>query len=118
MGIQGFNSEIVRAGDLAEYPANPANPWAGVWSTPPQDANHRIASVILWKRSWIKAWIDTGIPVISDVSPGYDGRYVFASGVIYGDNASYYYDTWRNGQSELKGTRHEGDRLQCVERLH
>ena len=66
--------------------------------------------MIQWKRSWIKGWIDAGIPVIFDVSPGYDGRYVFATsgGVIYGDNANYYYDAWRNGQSELKGLGMKG----------
>jgi hypothetical protein len=110
LGIQGFNSEIVRAGDLALYTPKPADPWAGVWSTPLQDANDRIARVIQWKRNWITAWIDTGIPVIFDVSPGYDGRYVFATsgGVIYGDNANYSYDAWRNRQSELKGLGMKG----------
>lgn len=44
LGIQGFNSEIVRAGDLAQYPPYPPDPWAGIWSTPPRDANNRIAS--------------------------------------------------------------------------
>jgi hypothetical protein len=110
LGIQGFDSEIVRAGDLSRYPPYPADPWAGVWSTPPRDANSRIGNVIQWKRNWIKAWIDTGVPVIFDVSPGYDGRYVFATsgGVIYGDNANYYYDAWRNAQSELKGLGMKG----------
>ena len=66
--------------------------------------------MIQWKRDWIKAWIDTGVPVIFDVSPGYDGRFVFESsgGVIYGDNANYGFDAWRNGQSALKGLGMKG----------
>lgn len=108
LGVQGFDSEIVRAGDLHLYPPYPADPWAGKWSTPPSDANDRIASVIKWKRDWIQAWINTGVPVIFDVSPGYDGSYVFPSGVIYGDNANYYYDAWRNAESELKGLGMKG----------
>jgi hypothetical protein len=110
LGIQGFDSEIVRPGDLALYPPRPADPWAGKWSTPPRDANDRMASLVQWKRSWIKAWIDTGVPVIFDVSPGYDGRYVFATsgGVIYGDNADYASDAWRNAQSALKGLGMKG----------
>lgn len=108
LGIQGFNSEIVRAGDLVSYPPHPADPWAGIWSTPPSDANGRIGAVIEWKRNWIKAWIDTGVPVIFDVSPGYDGHYVFSSGVIYGDNTKAFSDEWRNGESALKGLGMKG----------
>jgi hypothetical protein len=110
LGIQGFNSEIVRAGDLALYPPHPPDPWAGRWSTPPGDANDRLSELIRWKRAWIKAWIETGVPVLFDVSPGYDGRYVFAreGGVIYGDNADYSTDEWRNAQSALKGLGMKG----------
>ena len=113
LAIQGFNSEIVRAGDLALYDPRPPNPWAEFWSTPPRNINSErtaantpaIDGVIAWKRRWIKAWIDTRVPVFLDVSPGYDARYVFkdAGGVIYGDNADEASDTWRNAQSALKG---------------
>jgi hypothetical protein len=111
LGIQGFNSEIVRAGDVALYEPHLPDPWAGRWTTPPSDANDRIDSVIRWKRDWIKAWIDkAGVPVIFDVSPGYDGRHVWwgRGGVIYGDNAKYSLDAWRNAQSALKGLGMKG----------
>lgn len=107
LGIQGFDSEIVRAGDL-EGAGHLPNPWAGKWSSPPSNANDRITMVIAWKRKWIEEWIKTGVPVIFDVSPGYDGRYVFAEGVIYGDNADEMFDAWRNAQSALKGLGMKG----------
>ncbi|HEY7510831.1 MAG TPA: hypothetical protein VIG50_11290 [Vicinamibacteria bacterium] len=108
LGIQGFNSELVRPGDRAPYRPVPPDPWAGRWASPPAVANDRIHQVIRWKRDWIQRWIDTGLPVIFDVSPGYDGRYVFGSGVIYGDNVDGFSDGWRNGQSALKGLGMKG----------
>jgi len=110
LGIQGFDPEVVRPGDIAPYPPGTPDPWVGVWQTPPKDANERMGQLIAWKRIWIKDWLHTGIPVIYDVSPGYDGRYVFADkgGVIYGDNAINSIDAWRNAQSELKGIGMKG----------
>jgi hypothetical protein len=110
LGVQGFDPEIVRAADAALYPPYPKDPWAGKWSTPPSDANDRMPQLVEWKLAWIRDWIATGVPVIFDVSPGYDGRYVFAAsgGVIYGDNAAHANDAWRNAQSEMKGLGMKG----------
>ena len=46
----------------------------------------------------------TGVPVILDVSNGYDGHLVFANspGSFWGDNAGATDDRWRNWTSELK----------------
>ena len=54
----------------------------------------------------ISAWIATGLPVILDVSSGFDGRFVWAAGGgtgFWGDNFEYTDDRWRNGLSQLKG---------------
>lgn len=50
-------------------------------------------------------WVVTGLPVILDVSNGFDGRFVWRkSGCgFWGDNLEYTDDRWRNWMSELKG---------------
>jgi hypothetical protein len=56
-----------------------------------------LTELVTWKRDFISKWVDTGIPVILDVSPGYDARVIFPPGrVRFGNN-----DPWRQGQAEL-----------------
>ncbi len=50
--------------------------------------------LISWKRSYHTSWINTNVPVIHDISPGYDAHIVFPASPVYGNN-----QTWRNLQS-------------------
>jgi hypothetical protein len=70
-----------------------------------------------FKRNNFRDWIATRLPVVLDVSGGYDGRYVFgwerAIGEdrvtgYWGDNATYYDDYWRNYMSQMKGMGNVG----------
>ena len=70
-----------------------------------------------FKRDNFRGWIAAKLPVILDVSGGYDGRYVFgwerAVGSdritgYWGDNATYYDDYWRNYMSQMKGMGNVG----------
>jgi hypothetical protein len=56
----------------------------------------KLMELLTWKRDFVSSWIATGIPVIADVSPGYDARKVFAGSRQYGNNAA-----WREGQAAL-----------------
>jgi hypothetical protein len=58
-----------------------------------------------WKQSAARDWIATGVPVILDVSNGFDGRIVWKTSLnaFWGDNMNYSDDRWRNWTSELKG---------------
>jgi hypothetical protein len=51
--------------------------------------------LITWKRNYHYAWIDTGIPFIHDLTPGYDAHIVFPSSPVYGNNP-----LWRDLQSQ------------------
>ena len=54
--------------------------------------------LLAWKRDFIRGWVSTGIPVLVDVSPGYDGHLVF------GDDAHASYghsDEWFQGLTAL-----------------
>jgi len=52
--------------------------------------------LLQWKMQFSAGWINTGIPFIQDVSPGYDAHIVFPGSVIYGNN-----NEWREGQSMI-----------------
>ena len=52
--------------------------------------------LLQWKMTFSAGWINTGIPFIQDVSPGYDAHIVFPGSVIYGNN-----NEWREGQSMI-----------------
>jgi hypothetical protein len=78
-----------------------------------------------FKRDHFRGWIAAGLPVVLDVSGGYDGRYVNGwerpkppspehckgdprvTG-YWGDNATYYDDYWRNYMSQMKGMGNVG----------
>lgn len=50
----------------------------------------------LWKKSYLESWKDTGIPLIHDLSSGYDAHILFPSSPIYGNNQE-----WRDLQSQV-----------------
>lgn len=56
----------------------------------------QLLELVDWKRRFVSSWVSTGIPVMLDVSPGFDAREVFEGSPRYGNNAP-----WRNGQSDL-----------------
>ncbi|GAB4187633.1 MAG: hypothetical protein Kow00108_24550 [Calditrichia bacterium] len=52
--------------------------------------------MIDWKRNFASQWMETGIPFIMDISPGYDAHLVFPGSVIYGNNS-----IWRDSLTNL-----------------
>jgi len=48
--------------------------------------------ILAWKRDFVRRWISAGIPVLVDVSPGYDGSLVFgaSSHARYGLTAEWF----------------------------
>jgi hypothetical protein len=53
-------------------------------------------SLLSWKYQFSSEWINTGIPFIQDISPGYDSHIVFPGSPVYGNN-----NDWRDGLSQL-----------------
>ncbi len=53
-------------------------------------------TIIRWKQQFASKWINTGIPFIQDISPGYDAHIVFPGPHVFGNTA-----TWRDAQSDL-----------------
>ena len=51
--------------------------------------------LIAWKNTFHNGWINTGIPFIHDISPGYDAHIVFPSSPLYGNN-----QLWRDLQTQ------------------
>jgi len=51
--------------------------------------------LIQWKRTYHLSWKNTGIPLIHDLTPGYDAHIVFPSSPVYGNTQS-----WRDLQSQ------------------
>ena len=45
--------------------------------------------LIAWKNSYHLSWINTGIPFIHDLTPGYDAHIVFPSSPVYGNTQSW-----------------------------
>lgn len=88
LAIQGFASEIF-SGKLVSNDNNPDN----------------LEQLVDWKREAVVDWVKTGIPVILDVSNGYDGRIVWKDQNVFfwGDNKNYTNDRWRNWMSLVKG---------------
>ncbi len=54
------------------------------------------ADLWLWKAGFSGGWIDSGIPFILDVSPGYDAHVVFPGSPVWGNNR-----LWRDYQTVL-----------------
>ena len=63
-----------------------------------RDGSPQLAQLIAWKRDYISAWVNSGVPVILDVSSGYDAHRVFAADnpPRYGNN-----EPWRHGQQQM-----------------
>jgi hypothetical protein len=60
-------------------------------------ANHRSEeALIAYKSAYLQGWLSQGVPVMLDVSPGYDARIVFPGSKRYGQN-----EQWRTALSEL-----------------
>lgn len=53
------------------------------------------SDLITWKRNYHNSWINSGIPFIHDLTPGYDAHIVFPSSPVYGNT-----QTWRELQSQ------------------
>jgi hypothetical protein len=53
-------------------------------------------TIIEWKQRYSSKWINTGIPFIQDVSPGYDAHIVFPGPHIFGNT-----DSFRQAQKAL-----------------
>jgi hypothetical protein len=58
--------------------------------------SEKLEELLTWKEQFVSSWVSTGIPVILDVSPGYDAHIVFPGAPRYGNN-----DQWRDGQARL-----------------
>jgi hypothetical protein len=85
--------------------AENTGPWlagqSSVLAIQPYFSGHSIgvndeATIIRWKQQFASKWINTGIPFIQDISPGYDAHIVFPGPHIFGNTA-----TWRDAQSDL-----------------
>jgi len=49
-----------------------------------------------WKRNYLLSWKNTGLPLIHDLTPGYDAHILFPSSPVYGNT-----QTWRDLQSQV-----------------
>ena len=100
LAIQLFLSEL-RSGRVLSSPP----------FLPPVDNNQsNLDELIAGKLHLLDSWRKQGLPVIYDVSPGFDGRFVWApfGTSFWGDNYDYTTDDWRNLQSEHKGRDYVG----------
>ncbi|NLZ07112.1 MAG: carbohydrate-binding protein [Phycisphaerae bacterium] len=85
--------------------AETTGPWlarqASILAIQPYFSGHSIGvndegAIMKWKQSFASKWINTGIPFIQDISPGYDAHLVFPGPHIFGNT-----DSFRHAQSEL-----------------
>jgi hypothetical protein len=109
LAVQGFASEISSGLIINSDPKVCVKNERGLCE--PHDNNHdNLKRLADWKRDALHDWIATGVPVILDVTNGFDGRYVWGGSpdhlkgvAFWGDNLNYTEDRWRNWMSELKG---------------
>jgi hypothetical protein len=104
LAIQGYICEVF-SGLIRNGPPCSDPDWHNCH---PVDNNKPLAhleALADWKRATLQDWVGSGVPVILDVSNGFDGRIVWAKdgAGFWGDNLEYTYDHWRNWLSELKG---------------
>jgi hypothetical protein len=98
LAIQSFIPEVFRgiAAGLCREPG----PDGSNCDAPgePHDGSPQLTKLIEWKRDYVSAWVNTGIPVILDVSSGYDARNVFrdTNPPRYGNN-----EPWRFAQRQM-----------------
>ncbi len=114
LAIQGFVSEIF-SGLINNGPDPCVKIERGLCE--PQDNNRdNLERLADWKRDALNAWLETGVPIILDITSGYDARIVFGRfpdgtpgrTAFWGDNFNYTEDRWRNWMSELKEPRIKG----------
>src|SRR5262245_25849711 len=102
LAVQGFASEFW----------SPKVKWAPI-GAPPVNNNTGgyLYAIVDWKAEAVRDWVSTGLPVIYDVSSGFDGRFVWkdkAGLAFWGDNYDGTDDRWRNALSQLKGNGIKG----------
>jgi hypothetical protein len=94
LAIEPFIPEVFRgfAAGLCREPGSDCDSHGG---------SPQLAELIAWKRDYISAWVNTGVPVILDVSSGYDAHNVFAAAnpPRYGNN-----EPWRRAQLQMLNT--------------
>jgi hypothetical protein len=103
LAINGFESEVF-SGKVINGPACPDLDWHHCH---PHDNNRdNLQRLTDWKRDAVHDWVETRVPVILDVSNGFDGRIVWRQNGtgFWGDNMDYTDDRWRNWMSVLKGS--------------
>ncbi|MBX3083124.1 MAG: hypothetical protein KF716_15945 [Anaerolineae bacterium] len=103
LAIQGFASEVFSGKVKSNSPCPAETDWR---LCPPYDNNiSNLETLADWKRAAVRDWVQTGVPVILDVSNGFDGRIVWkkVGAGFWGDNLDYTEDRWRNWLSLLKG---------------
>jgi LGFP repeat len=103
LAMQGFASEVFSDQVRNAPPCEEGQDWR---TCPAHDNNlDNLEHLADWKRDAVRAWIHTGVPVILDVSNGFDGRVMWATvwHGFWGDNLDYTDDRWRNWLSQLKG---------------
>jgi LGFP repeat-containing protein len=105
LAIQGYASEVF-SGLIKNGPPCPDNTdWRKCDARDNNKPIENLEDIADWKSKALQDWIATGVPVILDVSNGFDGRIIWAKNgaAFWGDNLDYTDDHWRNWQSELKG---------------
>jgi hypothetical protein len=107
LAIECFIPEISAAGGFRNNQPQPSGHFYGPGS-PRQGEPILVDSLdlgrlISWKEHFVRSWVETGIPIILDVAPGYDAHIVFAQQrpedpipVAWGNN-----NQWRNAQTKL-----------------
>lgn len=134
LGIQAFNPEIVVGGmncqNRTTFPPPSSNdPYCpgselnscpsglfGVLMCTDQNTSQWGTRLIPWRQQWTADWVNSGVPVILDVSPGYDYHLPYTpfapdyNGIgVYGDHAGdplFIHDGWRNHLSQMKRVYH------------
>jgi hypothetical protein len=100
LGIQGFASEVF-SGKIH---------WSKSGRPPIDNNKSDLYSIVDWKAQALHDWVVTGVPVIYDVSSGFDGRFIWKDKgtAFWGDNLEYTDDRWRNALSQFKGNGIKG----------
>ncbi len=91
LAVQAFIPEIVTG--ICNNVLHPGADCDKVAGSPALD------SLINWKRSFVQRWVATKLPVILDVSPGYDAHIVFDPKKFKSDERWGNNEPWRNNQS-------------------
>jgi LGFP repeat-containing protein len=104
LGVSGFASEVF-SGKVINGPRCSEADWRRCH--PHNNNADNLAVLADWKRAAAADWVASGLPVLLDLTNGFDGRIVWMNnpeGVgFWGDNMDTTDDRWRNWMSELKG---------------